>query len=157
MPSEPATPKKYSLQWARGIVSELERRYTRALNQVLANYGITINDLVTYLSRGDPVFAYLKRRAQKLHFSMMAQEKAPLWVQMYSSEAAYLAKNSSGETFQRLDNRLKWVEARRAGSEGEAGDRSDAKGAGLPSVLFQFLLFPDEEGAVREVFEVRSL
>jgi len=157
MPSEPASPKRYSLNWARDVVKVLERQYARAWKQVLANYRITSDDVALYLSRGDPVFNYLKRRVQTLDSAIRMQERAPLAIQVYSTEANYLAKNTSGETFQRLDNRRKLVDALGAGSEGEGGDRNAVKGAALPSAVYQFLLFPEEEGANREVFEVRRL
>jgi len=155
--SEPASPKKYSLDWARGIVQELADCYPRALNLVIALYGITLEDLARYLSRGDPVFNYVKRRTQYLANQCRNQEKGPAAIQALSKEEDFIVKFAPESARGRLDSRLKMLEARRAGSEDEVPVRSSAKGRNLPSVLYQFVLFPDLEGSDREVFEVRSV
>ena len=157
MPSEPALPKKYSLKWATDVVHALEAQYPRASKQVYANYRITTRNVAALLATGDPAFVYLKRRMQFLHNVSTIQQKGPTWVQMYSGEREFMMKFAPESTRGRLDKRLAIVDACRAGSEGEFPTRSNAEGRELPSVLFQFLLFPEEEGADREVFEVRSV
>lgn len=139
MPSEPAIPKKYSLTWARQVVEQLRDAHTRATDCVLEIYGISLENLASYLARGDSVFNYLKARIKYLDKMSKCQDLDPFAILLLSDERKFISRHADESAQERLDKRFGVCEARRAGSEGLVCDQSAAAGADLPS---GFLSFP---------------
>lgn len=149
--------RKYSITWARSVVDKLWESYPRATEAVLEYYDISLENLAAALAKGDPVFDYMKKRIKYIARQEENQRASAKVVQMLSDELHYVMLNSTGKTQERLDSRIKTIQTQRAGFKRAEPGRSEAESGRHPSTFFQLLLFPNEQGETREIYEVRFL
>lgn len=142
-PQSPAA-KKYSITWARSIVDRLAKEYPRVLPTVLDLYGLSLHQLALYLSKGDPVYAYLRSRVHCLakYYGNGHNYLTP--VEYLTWERGLLAHKSAGLQSERLDSRLKAIHNTRAGFDkgipggGTPADRDHPLPSDLPGQLLLF-------------------